>query len=332
MGTRRKSRELTLQMLFQSDMGKQSAEQVRKNFWAERGDTDVEVREFADEYNHRKEEGALFPALEEAGLPPQGPVAVMLYEHSEGRKLLKQIGDAPPVFAQSAGKDVVYVPQPTEVVEMLNEYFSLVTVPILEQGGNVNKYIGDAVMSFWNAPIRVPGHARQAFSAALVGRKALDTANAQWKAAGLPVFVTRMGINTGEVIVGNIGSSVRLNYTIIGDAVNLASRIEGLNRVYGTQTLISEATRANIGGDFLTRPVDLVAVKGKSFPVLVHELLGWKSKAPEKLVELAASTSAAHALLVGRNYGQARLRGPARNATQPSQLAGASPGAGRWAR
>ena len=160
-------------------------------------------------------------------------------------------------------------------------------------------------MSFWNAPIRVPGHARQAFSAALVGRKALDTANARWKAAGLPVFVTRMGIHTGEVIVGNIGSSVRLNYTIIGDAVNLASRLESLNNQYGTAILVSEPARFEAGKEFLTRPVDLVAVKGKSEPVLVHELMGWRSEATPEALELARLTADAHQLYRDRRFQEA---------------------------
>ena len=195
---------------------------------------------------------------------------------------------------------------PMPLVNHLNAFLEEVCSSIAARQGTIDKFIGDSVMAFWNAPEAVEGHEGEACAAMLDCIDRVARASTDWTTQGLPLWQPCIGIHTGEVIVGNIGSSARLNYTIIGDAVNLASRIEGLNRVYGTQTLISEATRANIGGDFLTRPVDLVAVKGKSFPVLVHELLGWKSKAPEKIVELAASTAAAHAHLVGRNYGQAR--------------------------
>ena len=195
---------------------------------------------------------------------------------------------------------------PMSLVKHLNDYLEILSTEVSRHGGTVDKYIGDAVMSFWNAPIRVPGHARQAFSAALVGRKALDTANARWKAAGLPVFVTRMGIHTGEVIVGNIGSSVRLNYTIIGDAVNLASRLEGLNKQYGTSILVSEPARLEAGDDFLTRPVDLVAVKGKTEPVLVHELIGWRADCSPDQVDLAVTTTLAHDAYRARRFSDAR--------------------------
>lgn len=196
--------------------------------------------------------------------------------------------------------------EPMRLVNHLNEFLEEVCSAIANRNGTIDKFIGDSVMAFWNAPEVVERHEGEACGAMLDCIERIALASGGWKANGLPLWQPCIGIHTGEVIVGNIGSSTRLNYTIIGDAVNLASRIEGLNRVYGTRALISEATLANAGNRFLTRPIDLVAVKGKTVPVLVHELLGWKDHAPENLRALAASTTAAHALLVGRNYAEAR--------------------------
>ena len=192
------------------------------------------------------------------------------------------------------------------LVRHLNHYLEITSQVVSRHGGTVDKYIGDAVMSFWNAPQRVPRHAREAFAATLESRKVLGEARITWEKEKLPVFHTRVGIHTGDVIVGNIGSSVRLNYTIIGDAVNLASRLESLNKQYGTSILVSEPARFEAGEEFLTRPVDLVAVKGKSEPVLVHELMGWRSEATPEALELARLTADAHQLYRDRRFQEAR--------------------------
>lgn len=196
--------------------------------------------------------------------------------------------------------------EPMRLVNHLNGFLEEVCCAVTNRKGTIDKFIGDSVMAFWNAPEAVDRHEGEACAAMLDCLDRIAMVSSTWNANGLPLWEPCIGIHTGDVIVGNIGSSTRLNYTIIGDSVNLASRIEGLNRVYGTRALISEATLANAGSRFLTRPIDLVAVKGKTVPVPVHELLGWKDHSPENLRALAAATATAHALLVNRNYGEAR--------------------------
>lgn len=198
--------------------------------------------------------------------------------------------------------------EPMALINQLNEYFEIISSLIAKHGGTLDKYIGDAIMAFWNAPDRVPLHARQACAVVLEGRKTFHSTRERWKREGLPQFHTRVGIHTGEVIVGNIGSSVRLNYTIIGDSVNLASRLEALNKEYGTSILISESTRAEAGDEFLTRPVDLVAVKGKTVPILVHELIGLRAEESETMVDLARLTTEALGLYQARDFTRAGER------------------------
>ena len=195
--------------------------------------------------------------------------------------------------------------QPMALVRQLNEYLETISKQIAIHNGTLDKYIGDAVMSFWNAPNNVPRHAREACAATLNSRKPMRDLFTRWNSEGLPLFYTRVGIHTGNVIVGNIGSSVRLNYTIIGDAVNLASRLEGLNKTYGTKILISEVTRDEAGGEFLTRPVDRVAVKGKSLSVQVYELMEWRVDASNSQLELVNLTTLALAAYQSRRFVEA---------------------------
>ncbi|MDQ3030809.1 MAG: adenylate/guanylate cyclase domain-containing protein [Myxococcota bacterium] len=177
---------------------------------------------------------------------------------------------------------------PSELVERLGEYLDALSSCVQDEHGTVDKYIGDAIMAFWGAPRSLPDHALRAARAALAMQAASRALEAKWKAEGKPAFRTRIGVNTGECIVGNIGSSQRMNYTVMGDAVNLASRIEGLGSVYGTWVLIGETTAKEVESELLVRPLDWVAVKGKSRAVLVHELLGERASAsPETIAAVA---------------------------------------------
>jgi len=173
---------------------------------------------------------------------------------------------------------------PEALVENLGIYFHGMSHTILENGGTLDKYIGDAIMAFWGAPVHRTNHASLACTSALKCQKYLDRLAVGFTSAGKPLFNTRIGIHTGAVIVGNIGYEERLNYTIIGDSVNLASRLEGLNKYYGTRIIISDETLAQVAGGFVTRKLDLVAVKGKTNGVGIHELVGTKADlAPDRL-------------------------------------------------
>jgi adenylate cyclase len=162
---------------------------------------------------------------------------------------------------------------PQFLMTHLSEYLEELTSILIAHDATIDKYIGDAIMAFWNAPLDTPDHPVLACEAALKCQARLRELNAQWKSQGKPELITRMGIQTGTAVVGNIGSSERMNYTILGDNVNLAARLEGINKMYGTHLLISEATNKRLNNRFLTRPLDIVRVKGKEKPVKIFELL-----------------------------------------------------------
>ena len=160
---------------------------------------------------------------------------------------------------------------PEELMPMLAKYFDVLSKIILQTEGTIDKYIGDSIMSFWGAPQEIPNHAKVACQTALRCHKA---SNIEGKERGLPPWKTRFGIHTGDVIVGNIGTADRINYTVIGDVVNTASRLTTINKDYRTSILISEVVDQKIGPGFITRPIDNVAVKGKKNKITIYELVG----------------------------------------------------------
>ncbi|MBS0625135.1 MAG: hypothetical protein JSS32_03710 [Verrucomicrobia bacterium] len=159
------------------------------------------------------------------------------------------------------------------VTHLLAEHFDALSKIILAQGGAIDKFIGDSIMSIWGAPNEVPDHAARACTAALLCQKALSELNEKQKQTGLPEFATRMGINSGVAIVGNFGTPERMNYSVIGDAVNTASRLQVLNKNYETKIIIGEETKRDIGPQFLVRPLGLVEVRGKKNKIRVFELV-----------------------------------------------------------
>ena len=163
---------------------------------------------------------------------------------------------------------------PEELVALLNEYFGAMTRVILDSEGTLDKYIGDAILAFWGHPIAHQDDAARSCRAALMQFDQLRRLCEKWDKEGRPRLDMRIGIETGEVIVGDIGSELKLNYTVLGDTVNFASRLEAVNKIYGTHILIGETTRRLAGEAIEVREIDLLAVAGKKQPVRVFELLG----------------------------------------------------------
>ena len=162
---------------------------------------------------------------------------------------------------------------PEDLVSLLNRYLSLMTRIIMDSGGTVDKFEGDAIMAFWGAPLIQEDHALRACLAAIDQQKAMTEFRRQTLAEGLPELRVRMGVNTGPMIVGNMGSEERFDYTVMGDTVNLASRLEGANKPYGTYIMISEFTLEPVRELVEVRELDLLRVKGKLEPIRVYELL-----------------------------------------------------------
>jgi adenylate cyclase len=171
--------------------------------------------------------------------------------------------------------------KPEELVPFLNEYLTAMTDIVLSSEGVVDKYIGDAIMAFWGAPIVQNDHAVRGAMTAVKMKRKLDELQESWSKSGKPRIDIGVGLNTGEVLVGNMGSKQRFDYTVIGDDVNLASRLEGLTKQYGVTILISESTRKKLGDTFTVRELDLVAVKGRTQPVRIYELVEESGKADQ---------------------------------------------------
>jgi adenylate cyclase len=165
---------------------------------------------------------------------------------------------------------------PEEVVTLLNRYLTAMTDLILASGGIIDKYEGDAIMAFWGAPLPQEDHAARGCLAALENQARLVELREEFIRTGLPPVHARIGINTGEMIIGNLGSSQRFDFTVIGDSVNLASRLEGAGKEYGTAILISEETYRQAQPAVEVRELDLLQVKGKQLPVRIYELMAKK--------------------------------------------------------
>ncbi|TFG58828.1 MAG: adenylate/guanylate cyclase domain-containing protein, partial [Spirochaetales bacterium] len=163
---------------------------------------------------------------------------------------------------------------PSDLVKLLNRYLTTMSDIILAQKGTIDKYEGDAIIAFFGAPLELPDHTARACQSAIFMKRAereLNKVLMEEQATPTPLM-TRIGINTGEMVVGNMGTAQKMDYTIMGNAVNLAARLEGVNKQYGTWLLISEAVYDNGGKDFVTRRLDRVRVVGIHQPVRLYEL------------------------------------------------------------
>jgi adenylate cyclase len=168
---------------------------------------------------------------------------------------------------------------PEELVHLLNEYLTAMTDIVFKYDGLLDKYMGDAIMAVYGAPLDQPDHAVRACRTALDMLKALDDLQKKWSEEGRPVLHIGIGINSGDMVVGNMGSQMRFDYTVMGDSVNLGSRLEGINKEYGTNTVISEYTYEAVKDVLTCRELDSVRVKGKKLPVRIYELLCEKKDA-----------------------------------------------------
>lgn len=161
---------------------------------------------------------------------------------------------------------------PEDVVAQLNQLFTRMVAVVFDHRGTVDKFVGDMVMALYGAPLDDPGHADHAVQTALVMIRTLDEMNREWQSQGKPVLGIGIGINTGAMVAGNIGSDTIMSYTVIGDAVNLGARLESLNKDYGTRIIISGSTRSELKGRYDIHPLGEVVVKGKTQPVAIFEV------------------------------------------------------------
>jgi adenylate cyclase len=192
----------------------------------------------------------------------------------ERRELTIMFSDLAGFTSLSEGLD------PEELTALLNEYLTLMTDIILDEGGTLDKYEGDAIVAFWNAPLDQPDHAERACRAAVRCQRALAENRPRWRERCGRDLTMRVGLHTGEVVVGNLGSRQRFDYSILGDAANLAARLEGVNKVFGTGSLVSAETMQRAAGAVLGRELGQVRVVGRQEPVTVHELWGLAGDQP----------------------------------------------------
>ena len=168
-----------------------------------------------------------------------------------------------------------------DLLRRVSSYFELMTHAIKEENGTVDKFIGDAVMAFWGAPLLDERHAYHACVAAIKSQRRMEHLNAKLVAENKPPLYVRIGIHSDAVLVGNIGSAERLSYTVMGDGVNIASRLEGVNKEYGTQICVSHSVFKEAGELLWLRPIDQIIVKGRKGELIIYEVLGTRNGSPE---------------------------------------------------
>jgi adenylate cyclase len=153
--------------------------------------------------------------------------------------------------------------EPNDLLAQLSVYFETVSRAIADEHGTVDKFIGDGIMAFWGAPARRDDHVLRACCGALRAARRMQKLNAEWGAQGRPQLHLRIGLHCAEVLVGNVGSSARLSYTVMGDGVNIAARLEGINKAFGTTLCVSDSVIEAVGADIVVKPIRKVQVKGR---------------------------------------------------------------------
>jgi len=225
----------------------------------------------------------------------------LLLESGHDADLSGEVRELTIFFSDLAGfTSLSEVRAPDELVRFLGEYFDNMSQIIMSERGTVDKYMGDGIMAFWGAPLRVDDHAAKACIATLRCQQRARELSAKGES-----LATRIGLATGSVLVGNIGSTERMNYTVMGDIANLASRLEGLNKQYGTESMISEETYEQAKGQVIARAVDVVAVKGKTQGVKVYELLAVRGDNDVEALAIADASERALAAFVAQEFAAA---------------------------
>jgi adenylate cyclase len=191
---------------------------------------------------------------------------------------------------------------PERLMEFTSEYLEGLVNIILGHRGTVDKFVGDQIMAYWNAPTLNPDHAADGCRALLACLAWSNAQNERWAREGTPALYTRFALHLGDAIVGNVGSSDRMDYTVVGAAINLGSRIEGLNKIYGTQALITHPVTQAIGSRFVHRPVDRVLPKGAVHPLDVHELVGASGEVDARIVDRCKAWSAFYVRYLGHDW------------------------------
>ena len=207
---------------------------------------------------------------------------------------------------------------PERLVSILNEYFGVMSALIFQNDGTLDKYEGDAIMAFWGAPLPQKDHALRACVTALEMQKSLVELNTAWHKLDRPPLRVRIGLNTGDMVVGNMGATGKFAYTVIGDSVNIASRLEGANREYGTGIMVSHWTYELVKEQILGRELDRIAVKGRGEPVRVYELLMMREDGTaEKLAPFLAQYAEGMTRYFNRQWREAEKAFEAALAMQP---------------
>jgi adenylate cyclase len=222
------------------------------------------------------------------------------------------------MFTDLAGYTGISEQLGDRVVVVLAEYLEAVSTAVLNRGGTIDKFIGDGVMAFWGAPVANERHAVDACAAALECQRLLALQRSEAELCGATPLRMRIGINTGRMLVGNIGSSERLSYTVIGDPVNVASRLEPLGKIYGVDIIIGEDTRIAAGDAIIVRRLDLVSVYGRIGGLAIYELLSMAEGAGDEVPEWVGDYEAGLAAYEGRNWSEAARLFEAAAATRGS--------------
>jgi adenylate cyclase len=196
---------------------------------------------------------------------------------------------------------------PEELMEVTNNYLGLIVAEVEKVGGYVDKFIGDAVMAVWGAPLADPDHAAHAAQAALRSVIAVTRAKVEADAAGRPGYTVKMGINSGPAVIGNVGAPRRYNYTAIGETVNIAARLEGVPHDYDSAIVIGPSTAEAIAGNFVVCELDWIKLKGKAEPVAVYELLAEKGDSSEPEIAYSVRYAAALKLYRSGNFAAAEI-------------------------